>query len=474
MLRWWLLLCWWSAGLAARADEALYARLYPTADARSEWTRAYSSAEQQRIESLAAVKPAPKELRGVSFHAGGRLLGHAIIDDVRGKHRPITFLLATDAELKIKAVEILAYRESHGGEVRAADWREQFRDKGPGSSLVPGRDIVNIAGATISCRNLTLGVRVRLAALSVGAGSGTPMPIASRTIESQPALRSRLMMGTLLSVEVDASDPALRQRAEEAVFAEIERVDALLSDWREDSTLMRWQAEAREAAVPLDAELARVLEECFALREASAGGFDVGLGALTRLYRAEATPAPQALESARLASGLQALHFDSRTRSARLLHRETRLDFGAFGKGYALRRAAAKLRELGANRALLDFGGQLLALEGRAWPVALAAPFPPRELALQGASIATSSTRERGTHILDPRTGRPAAAAQASLCIAADPALADAWSTALFVLGAAGLELAEAQGVAALLVDADGRTHANPGLLQRFPQLLRP
>jgi thiamine biosynthesis lipoprotein len=106
--------------------------------------------------------------------------------------------------------------------------------------------------------------------------------------------------------------------------------------------------------------------------------------------------------------------------------------------------------------------------------VTLAAPLPPRELALQGASIATSSTRERGAHILDPRTGRPAVAAQASLCIAADPALADAWSTALFVLGAAGLELAEAQGVAALLVDADGRTHANPRLLQRFPQLLRP
>ncbi|MFM7282459.1 MAG: hypothetical protein ACKO32_11845, partial [Planctomycetia bacterium] len=137
-----LLMCCIALCLPAGADEALYARLFPKADARAEWERSYSPAEQQQIERLSGAKPAPRLLRGVSFYLEGQLLGHAIMDDVRGKHRPITFLMATDAALRVQAVEILAYRESHGGEVRAADWRAQFRDKGPGSSLVPGKDIV--------------------------------------------------------------------------------------------------------------------------------------------------------------------------------------------------------------------------------------------------------------------------------------------------------------------------------------------
>lgn len=477
MLRCLLLLGLVFAGLAgeANADEALFARLFPTADARSEWKRVYSKAEQQRIESLAAVKPAPVEIKGVSFFANGKLIGHAITDDVRGKHRPITFLMATNAALEVQAVEILAYRESHGGEVRAADWREQFRNKGPGSSLVPGKDIVNIAGATISCRNLTLGVRARLAALSVGVGSAQPRAI-ERT-DSLPAassLRSRLLMGTLFSMQVEHADAALRERAEEAAFAEIARIDALLSDWREDSELGRWQQSARSQPTALHPELAAVFEECLALHAASDGAFDAGLGVLTSLYRGGTQPGPEELRLAREASGLKNLEYRKEAREARLLHPRAALDFGAFGKGYALRGAAARLRQLGIDRALLDFGGQLLALDGREWPVTLAAPLPARELGLRGLSIASSSAAERGGHILDPRTGRPADGVQASLCISADPALADAWSTALFVLGTRGLALAQAQGIGALLVDAGGHTHANARLSELLPELARP
>jgi thiamine biosynthesis lipoprotein len=481
-----LLMCCVALCLPAGADEALYASLFPKADARAEWERSYSPAEQQQIERLSGAKPSPRLLRGVSFYREGQLLGHAIIDDVRGKHRPITFLMATDAGLSVQAVEILAYRESHGGEVRAADWRAQFRNKGPGSALVPGKDIVNIAGATISCRNLTIGVRQRLAAMSIGIGSGTPVRIvggthATATNAAAPKNaapaglpRSRLLMGTLLSVQIDHPDAALRERAEEAVFAEVARIDLLLSDWRADSALSVWQDEARERRAVMPEELALVTEECLTLHERTQAAFDVGLGALTSLYRDGRQPSEAERLAALAASGLKNLDYCRETRAARLRQPQLRLDFGGYGKGYALRRAQARLAALGIERALLDFGGQLHALPGSDWSVGLAEPLPARAMSLRGRSLAVSSAAERGAHILDPRNGSPAQGTRASLCIAQDPALADAWSTALFVLGREGLAPAQAMGVAAMLIDAQGGVHANELLTREQPGLLHP
>jgi thiamine biosynthesis lipoprotein len=403
---------------------------------------------------------------------------------VRGKYCPITFLMATDAALRVQAVEILAYRESHGGEVRSADWRAQFCNQGPDSSLVPGKDIVNIAGATISCRNLTIGVRQRLAAMSIGIGSGKPVRIRGATPQTAipaaagavpPALpRSRLLMGTLLSVQIDHPQAALRERAEDAVFAEVARIEALLSDWRADSALSVWQAQALERPAVMPEELACVTEECLTLHERTLAAFDVGLGALTALYRDGRQPSEAERLAALEVSGLKNLEYCRDTRSARLRQPQLRLDFGGYGKGYALRRAQARLAELGIERALLDFGGQLHALPGSEWSVELAQPLPARALKLRGRSLAVSSAAERGAHILDPRSGHAAQGTRASLCIAQDPALADAWSTALFVLGQDGLAPAQAMGVAAMVIDAQGEVHANELLTRDQPGLLHP
>ncbi len=113
-------------------------------------------------------------------------------------------------------------------------------------------------------------------------------------------------------------------------------------------------------------------------------------------------------------------------------------------------------------------------MPGRDWSVGLAEPLPARALSLRGRSLAVSSAAERGLHILDPRSGSPAQGTRASLCIAQDPALADAWSTALFVLGREGLAPAQAMGVAAMLIDAQGGVHANELLTREQPGLLHP
>ena len=85
--------------------------------------------------------------------------GWFIVDQVLGKHEYITYALGIDPRGHATGIEILEYRESHGGEVRDAAWRAQFAGKSAADPLQLDRDIRNISGATLSCRHVTDGVK---------------------------------------------------------------------------------------------------------------------------------------------------------------------------------------------------------------------------------------------------------------------------------------------------------------------------
>jgi len=89
--------------------------------------------------------------------------GWFIVDDVLGKHELITYAVALDTQGRVRGVEILVYRESHGGEIRDPQWRLQFAGKTARDPLALDRDIRNISGATLSCRHVTDGVKRILA-----------------------------------------------------------------------------------------------------------------------------------------------------------------------------------------------------------------------------------------------------------------------------------------------------------------------
>jgi Na+-translocating ferredoxin:NAD+ oxidoreductase RnfG subunit len=93
----------------------------------------------------------------------GAVQGYIVADAVLGKFQMIEYVVAFDAKGAIKDIEILAYREAHGGEVRTAQWRHQFVGLNASAPLQIGNDIANISGATLSCTHLTDGIR-RIAA----------------------------------------------------------------------------------------------------------------------------------------------------------------------------------------------------------------------------------------------------------------------------------------------------------------------
>ena len=97
----------------------------------------------------------------------GDTLGYAVIDEEIGKYRPITFMVGTDPDLKIRGVEILVYRESRGGEVRRQRFLRQYRDKTTESAIRLNRDILNVAGATLSVRALNHGIKRVLQSLAI-------------------------------------------------------------------------------------------------------------------------------------------------------------------------------------------------------------------------------------------------------------------------------------------------------------------
>ena len=96
--------------------------------------------------------------------AGGKLLGLVVVDHVIGKHLYIDYAVALAPGGRVQRVEILAYRESYGGEIRSPSWLAQFVGKTSGSALRVGNDIRNISGATLSCTHVTEGVKRIVAA----------------------------------------------------------------------------------------------------------------------------------------------------------------------------------------------------------------------------------------------------------------------------------------------------------------------
>ena len=139
--------------------EAAQKALFPQADRFNEVVLSLSPAQRERVAALAGPQPPHWSLRAFRALQGDRPLGFVFVDEVIGKEDFITYAVAIDAGGHVSAPEVLAYRESHGGEIRNAAWRQQFAGRQGLDQLRVQTDIKNIAGATLSCQHVTEGVR---------------------------------------------------------------------------------------------------------------------------------------------------------------------------------------------------------------------------------------------------------------------------------------------------------------------------
>jgi Na+-transporting NADH:ubiquinone oxidoreductase subunit NqrC len=140
--------------------------MFPEADSFRAQPLSLDAAQMKQVEQLAGLPARSVQWRVVAALKGEALLGYVVLDDVIGKFELISYAVGLNPDASIRQVEILTYRESHGGEVRLPAWRKQFVGKtARGGGLVLGTGVANISGATLSCTHITDGVR-RIAAVA--------------------------------------------------------------------------------------------------------------------------------------------------------------------------------------------------------------------------------------------------------------------------------------------------------------------
>jgi thiamine biosynthesis lipoprotein len=267
----------------------------------------------------------------------------------------------------------------------------------------------------------------------------------------ETVIRHLAVMGTAFALTVSAPTRDGALDASEAAVRAVDAADRLLSTWREDTPLARLNAAPRGVGTPVTAKLGRLLKSLFEWSERTGGAFDPTVAPLVRawaLRNGGRVPTGSELLHARRATGPSLFTFDASSSLVRVSRLDERagIDEGAWGKGWALDRAAQAARAAGASSAVLDLGGQVLAF-GDATALAVAHPrdraLVAATLRLADASASTSGNSERGLvvdgrrvgHILDPRTGKPARDFGSVTVVAPDGLTADVLSTAFFVLG---------------------------------------
>ncbi|NYT40794.1 FAD:protein FMN transferase [Sphingomonas sp. R-74633] len=288
-------------------------------------------------------------------------------------------------------------------------------------------------------------------------------------------------MGTSWSARIVAAPDGIAAR----IQAELDRVVAEMSHWDPASALSRFNRSEPGRWQPLPAGFAEVLAAALDIAEKSEGAFDPAMGALVDLW-GFGPPGPRngLPGDAEIAAAITGrAHIEQDDRRARRTALAA-LDFSGIAKGHGVDRVAEMLRSMEIPDFLIEVGGELrgegIKPDGQPWWVDFepvpGSPLVTLRVALHGLSIATSGDYRRSfshdgrsyAHTLDPRTRRPLKNRVASVSVLHPRCmLADAWATALSVLGPEGMALAEREGLAAHMVVREGNgfaEHLSPAL----------
>ena len=268
--------------------------------------------------------------------------------------------------------------------------------------------------------------------------------------------RSRILLGTVVEVQIWETDRKKAEASIEKAFEEIKRIDDLFSTYNEDSPVWKLNYN-QDTLINADPEIFSLMILCDSIYNITYGSFDVSLNKLLTTWGFDGDdpflPADDKISSALLNSGwnnIELLEDNSFKRRA-----GTELNFGAIAKGYAVDKAVNVLIKLGINSALVNAGGEIKTI-GDDWVIGIQHPGNQNRIIEKvnpgEMSVATSGDYEkyyeldgkRYHHILNPKTGYPADSLISVTVLNKSCTIADALATAVVVLGKAkGLRLIE-------------------------------
>jgi thiamine biosynthesis lipoprotein len=297
---------------------------------------------------------------------------------------------------------------------------------------------------------------------------------------------SKILMDTAVEITVYGigRDKEKLKSAIDKGFKEIERVENLLSNYIKDSEISKIN-NAKGGSVDVSKETADILKISRQVGELTDGAFDITLGELIDLWGITgdnpAVPDAGAIEEMLKHTGNEKIVINGDSTGKAPFFKvhsaapRTKIDLGGIAKGYAIKKAAEALIENGIKSGLIDAGGDIVVIgekKGKPFKVGIKSPDSDGMIGIISArdiSIVTSGDYERcfiqdGVkyhHVLDPANGYPAGKCRSVTVITKDATIADALSTAVFVMGAEeGMELVDLlDGVEALIVDDKNKVH---------------
>ena len=309
----------------------------------------------------------------------------------------------------------------------------------------------------------------------------------SATTPATPASTATVLdgktMGTFWRVSVIGVDEAKAQALRAKVQAQLDADDRLLSTWKNDSALMRFNHATDTRPWPVSEAMADIVTLSLRIGAKTHGAMDITVGPLVNLWgfgpdkQPVATPDAQAIAAAKARTGLQHLQVINQS-GRQFLQKdipELFVDLSTVGEGYAAAHLARLMEQEGISRYLVSVGGALVSRgmngEGKPWRVAIQKP-TDQENAVQaivdinGHGISTSGSYrnyyeldgKRISHVIDPQTGQPITHKLVSVTVIAPTALeADGWDTGLMVLGPEkAQQVVREQGLAVYMIVKEG------------------
>ena len=310
--------------------------------------------------------------------------------------------------------------------------------------------------------------------------------------QTSPALvkRSQMHMGTLVFVTAVAPDKKRANEAVTASFAEIRRLEKLLSTWIPTSELSRVNAAAGREPVKVSSETMEVLERSLQIADLTKGGFNIALGPAVAAWNVNEkgrVPSQDELEELYPLIDLSQVRLDKESGTAFLAQSGMQVDVGGIGKGFAADLAAEVMRAAGATAGVVALSGDIKTF-GRMpddQRFVFGIQHPRKEhgqvlarIELENEAVSTAGDYQRyfekdGVryhHILDPESLQPARLVQSVTVIAREGVLADGLDTGIFVMEPEnGMTLIERlNGVEGVIVDHAGKVLVSSGLKDRL------
>jgi FAD:protein FMN transferase len=274
--------------------------------------------------------------------------------------------------------------------------------------------------------------------------------------------QSARAMGTTFSLHLYGPDDDVLRAAADQAFAEVHRLDKMLSNYLPNSELNRVNAHAANGPVRVSRELFDLLTTCVKYSRESEGSFDITVGPLMKVWSfyqgSGSLPRDGEICAALEAVGYRHIEFQPRDLTVRFTKHGVNLDPGGVGKGYAVDKMAAILRKAGVCSGVISAAGSAIYAIGappsdaNGWSIHIRAPEGGNEIAsqvcLKDASLSTSGSLEkyfwhrgkRYSHIMDPRTGYPSEGMLSVSVIAQNALDTEVWAKPYYVLGRAWTE----------------------------------